>query len=68
MYKLNSYEENKTHSFARCFKREEKVPLLRVSRIIHWETLPNDYSVTASLYCQQLDQIAEELKGEQDRI
>ena len=40
----------------------------RVKGIIHWETLQNGYSVTASPYCQQLDRIAEELKGEQDRI
>ena len=40
----------------------------RVKGIIHWETLPNGYSITASLCCQQLDRIVEELKREQDRI
>ena len=39
-----------------------------VNRIIHWEILLNGWTMTAVLYCQQLDQIAEKLKGKQDRI
>ena len=36
--------------------------------MIHWELLPNDCTITADLYCQQLDRVAEKLKGKQDRI
>ena len=36
--------------------------------IIHWEILPNGCTITADLYCQQLNRIAEKLKGKQDRI
>ena len=39
-----------------------------VNGIIHWEILPNGCTITADLYCQQLDRIAEKLKGKQDRI
>jgi [histone H3]-lysine36 N-dimethyltransferase SETMAR len=39
-----------------------------VNGIIHWEVLPNGCTITADLYCQQLDRIAEKLKGKQDRI
>ena len=36
--------------------------------IIHWEILPNSYTITVDLYCQQLDWVTEKLKGKQDRI
>jgi histone-lysine N-methyltransferase SETMAR len=39
-----------------------------VKGIIHWELLPNGCNITADLYCQQLDRLAEKLKGKQDRI
>jgi [histone H3]-lysine36 N-dimethyltransferase SETMAR len=39
-----------------------------VKGVIHWETLPNSCTITADLYCQQLDLVAPELKGKQDRI
>ena len=39
-----------------------------VKGIIHWELLPNGYTITADLYCQQLDRLAQKLKGKQDRI
>jgi histone-lysine N-methyltransferase SETMAR len=39
-----------------------------VNGIIHWEILPNGCTITADLYCQQLDQVAEKLKEKQDRI
>ncbi|CAF4641069.1 unnamed protein product [Rotaria socialis] len=39
-----------------------------VNGIIHWELLPNGCTITAELYCQQLDRVAEKLKGKQDRI
>ena len=32
------------------------------------EILPNGRTITADLYCQQLDRVAEKLKGKQDRI
>ena len=39
-----------------------------VKGVIHWETLPNGCTITADLYCQQLDRVAQKLKGKQDRI
>lgn len=39
-----------------------------VQGIIYWELLPDGCSVTSDLYCQQLDRVAEKLKGKQDRI
>ena len=36
--------------------------------IIHWEILPDGCTITADLYCQQLDRVAAKLKGNQDRI
>ena len=41
---------------------------LSANGIIHWEILPNGCTITADLYCQQLDWVAEKLKGKQDRI
>ena len=37
-----------------------------VKGIIHWELLPNGYTITADLYCQQVDRLAQKLKGKQD--
>ena len=39
-----------------------------VRGIIHWEILPDGCTITADLYCQQLDRVAAKLKGKQDRI
>jgi hypothetical protein len=39
-----------------------------VNGIIQWEVLPNSCTITADLYCQQLDRVANKLKGKQDRI
>ncbi|CAF5215482.1 unnamed protein product, partial [Rotaria magnacalcarata] len=39
-----------------------------VNGIIHWELLPNGCTITADLYCQQLDRVAEKLKEKQDNI
>ena len=36
--------------------------------IIYWKILPNGCTITADLYCQQLDRVAEKLKGKHDRI
>ena len=36
--------------------------------IIHWKILPNGCTITADLYRQQLDRVAEKLKGKHDRI
>ena len=33
-----------------------------------WKMLRNGRTITADLYCQQLDRVAEKLKGKQDRI
>jgi histone-lysine N-methyltransferase SETMAR len=35
---------------------------------IHWEILPNGCTITADLYCHQLDRVVKKLKGKQDRI
>ena len=39
-----------------------------VNGIIFWEILPNGYTITADIYCQQLDRVAEKLKGKLDPI
>jgi histone-lysine N-methyltransferase SETMAR len=39
-----------------------------VKGIIYWELLPDGCTVTADLYCQQLDRVAQKLKGKQDRV
>ena len=36
--------------------------------IIYWELLPDGCTVTADLYCQQLDRVAQKFKGKQDRV
>ena len=39
-----------------------------VKGIVYWELLPTGCTITADLYCQQLDRVAKELQGKQDRI
>ena len=39
-----------------------------VRGIIQWEILPDGCTITADLYCQQLNRVAAKLKGKQDRI
>ena len=39
-----------------------------VRGIIHWEILPDGCTITADLYCQQLNCVAAKLKEKQDRI
>ena len=39
-----------------------------VKGIIYWELLPDECTVTADLYCQQLDRVAQKLKGKHDRV
>jgi histone-lysine N-methyltransferase SETMAR len=39
---------------------------LGVNGIIHWKILQNGCTITADLYCQQLDRVAEKLKGKLD--
>ena len=41
---------------------------LGVRGIIHWKILPDGCTITADLYCQQLNRVAAKLKGKQDRI
>lgn len=36
--------------------------------VIYWELLPTDTTVTANVYCRQLDRVAQSLKGKQDRV
>ena len=36
--------------------------------IIYWELLPTGTTVTADVYCRQLDMVAQSLKGKQDRV
>lgn len=42
--------------------------MVGVNEILHGELPPNGYTITADLYCQQLDRLAEKLGGKQDRI
>ena len=35
---------------------------------IHWELLPSNTTVTADLYCKQLDTVASKLRGKMDRV
>ena len=35
---------------------------------IHWELLPTNYTITADLYCQQLDRVAAKLRRKQNGI
>ena len=35
---------------------------------IHWELLPKNCTITADLYCEQLDRLAAKLKGKQDKV
>ena len=35
---------------------------------IYWELLPTGTTLTADIYCQQLDRVAEKLQGKQDRV
>ena len=39
-----------------------------VKGIIYWQLLTDERTVTADLYCQQLDHVAEKLKGKHDRL
>lgn len=39
-----------------------------IGGVIHWDVLPNGSTVTAEIYCQQLNRVAEKLKGKQERI
>ncbi|CAF1069633.1 unnamed protein product [Adineta ricciae] len=39
-----------------------------IKGVVHWELLPNGYTITADLYYQQLDRVAEKLKRKQDRV
>ena len=39
-----------------------------VKGIIYRKPLPDEYTVTADLYCQQLDRVAQKLKDKRDRI
>ena len=39
-----------------------------VREITHWKLLPKGCNITVDLYCQQLDRVAAELHGKQDRV
>jgi histone-lysine N-methyltransferase SETMAR len=39
-----------------------------IKGVILWEILPNGCTITADPYCQQLDRVAEKLKGKLDRV
>ena len=39
-----------------------------VKGIIYWELLLDGCTITADLYCQQLDRVAQKLKGKQDQV
>ncbi len=36
--------------------------------LIHWELLPTGSTITADLYCQQLDRVTAILQGKQDKV
>jgi [histone H3]-lysine36 N-dimethyltransferase SETMAR len=36
--------------------------------VVHWELIPTNTTVTADVYCRQLDTVASKLKGKQDKI
>lgn len=36
--------------------------------VIYWELLPEGTTVTANVYCRQLDRVAQSLKRKQDRV
>ena len=36
--------------------------------IVHWEILPRNTTITAAIYCHQLDWVAEKLRGKQWRV
>ena len=49
----------------------EKVMLCvwwNVHGVIHWELLPTGATINASVYCQQLDRLAEKLNKKQDKV
>jgi histone-lysine N-methyltransferase SETMAR len=35
---------------------------------VHWKLLPTGSTVTAEYYCEQLDRVANELRGKQDKV
>jgi histone-lysine N-methyltransferase SETMAR len=39
-----------------------------VRGVIHWELLPTGSTVTADVYCEQLDRVAAQLQGKQDKV
>lgn len=39
-----------------------------VKGVVHWELLPTGSTITADLYCQQLDRVAAKLQGKQDKV
>jgi histone-lysine N-methyltransferase SETMAR len=39
-----------------------------IKGVIHWELMPSGTTVTAEVYCRQLETLAEKLHGTQDRI
>jgi histone-lysine N-methyltransferase SETMAR len=39
-----------------------------VKGVIHWKLLPTRCTITADLYCKQLDRVATKFQGKQDRI
>lgn len=36
--------------------------------VVHWELLPTGTSITATVYCEQLERVASNLHGKQDRV
>jgi len=39
-----------------------------VRGIIHWEVLPRNTTITAAVYCEQLDRVAAKLRRQQGRV
>lgn len=39
-----------------------------VKGIVHWELLPRGLTLTADYYCAQLDRVADELRGKQEKV
>ncbi|CAF1310192.1 unnamed protein product [Adineta ricciae] len=55
-------------SFKAAYRRRSSIDFTGIKGVVHWELLPNGYTITTDPYCQQLDRVAEKLKGNQDRV
>ena len=57
---------NAKHGIVR--QKGDVVGLVGARGIIHWEILPRNTIITATVYCEQLDRVAAKLRGKQGRV